>query len=456
MKVKYGRLAAAIVILLAIPAIWASVVTLSFENSGRMCKGAVISGIRVGGLSKAEAKSVVQDWARAKLKDTITLTAMDRRWKGTASDFGAQVKWQEAVEKAYGIGRNGSFIDRMFSVLLSDSIGKNMDANIIVKEPVLKKNIRKIARIIDQPHKDARLTNSGGCLQVVQDSCGIKLDRAKAIRQLKNAIINEKTHVALPVTVDRPDVTAGDAAGINTLLASYTTSFNSGRADRSYNLLLASRAINGVILKPNQVFSYNDTVGPRVESKGYRNSPIFVKGKLEDGIGGGICQVSSTLYNAVLLSGMRVLQRSHHSRTVVYVPPGLDATVAYGSRDFKFRNTNSSAVAVLARIGRSHLTIQIYGSACDKKNIDIYTGDKEYAPFGEETVVDNTLAPGVKKVTDKGSRGVRVTVYRKIFRPNGTAVTQTVSRDIYQPQNKVWSIGPRQKKADDVSLEKKL
>ena len=118
--------------------------------------------------------------------------------------------------------------------------------------------------------------------------------------------------------------------------------------------------------------------------------------------------------------------------------------MSYGSRDFRFRNTNSSAIGLLARIGKSHLTIQIYGSARDKKNIDIYTDDLEYSPFGEETIVDNTLSPGTRKVTDKGSRGVKVTVYRKINKADGSFVTQLVSRDRYPAQNKIWSVGPQQ------------
>ena len=262
MKTKYGRLAAAIIVILAVPAIWATMSTLSFAKSDRMCKGVVISGIRVGGLSKDEANSVVRDWARARVRNTITLTALGKRWNGTAADFGAKVKWQNAVNSAYGIGRSGNFVSRMLCVLTPDSIGKNIDTQIVVVLPTLKKNIKKIARTIDEPHKDAKLNNAGGVLQVEQDSCGIKVDRQQAEKMVANALINEKTQVALPIEADRPDVTAKDAAEIDTVLATFTTSFNPGRADRTHNLTLASRAINGIILKQGQVFSYNDAVGP--------------------------------------------------------------------------------------------------------------------------------------------------------------------------------------------------
>ena len=203
-------------------------------------------------------------------------------------------------------------------------------------------------------------------------------------------------------------MTAADAAGIDTLLSRFSTHFNSGKFDRTHNLTLAARALNGVILKPGQRFSYNDIVGPRAMGRGFRNAIIFVKGKQEPGLGGGICQVSSTLYNTVLLAGLKVIERSHHSRTVVYVPPGRDATVAYGLRDFRFVNSNSSPICVMSGVAGSRLTIDIYGSAADKKDISITTSESRRVPAGREIVVDDSLRPGQRKIIEKGSSGVSV------------------------------------------------
>lgn len=454
MNTKSGKLAAIIFAVLAVPATWAIISTLSFAKSDRICKGVVVSGIHVGGLSRNEAQTKLRDWSRTRARSTITITALDKRWSGTLADFGGCIKWQDAAGEAYLIGRSGNLISRAICVLTSGGNGKKIEAPVAVSSPILKETIKKIAKAVDAPHVDARLLVVAGEIRIKQDSCGIKVDKVRSQRIVVNALIHGKTNAALSVKADKPDVTAKDAAGIDTLLASFTTSFNPSRTDRTHNLTLASRAVNGTILNSGQVFSYNDTVGPRLEGRGFRNSPIFVKGKLEDGLGGGICQVSSTLYNVVLMTGLKVLERSPHSRTVPYVPPGRDATVAYGARDFRFENTNSSAIGVLSHVSGSHLRVDVYGSARDKKNIEILIGNLKYSPFDTCDETDPTLAPGAKKVLDKGSRGVNVTVYTRVNKSDGTHITNIVSRDRYPAQNKIWGVGPS-KKIDAVSVASK-
>jgi len=163
---------------------------------------------------------------------------------------------------------------------------------------------------------------------------------------------------------------------------------------------------------------------------------------MEEGLGGGTCQVSSTLYNAVLLAGLDVLQRGHHSRTVPYVPPGLDATVAYGLVDFKFRNSNSAPIALISTIRGSRLTVDIYGSPADKKKIKVYSVRSRRIPARAKTVVDKSLAPGVRKLVEPASAGVSATVYREITNPDGTVTKEVVSRDRYAPQDAIIAVGP--------------
>ena len=118
----------------------------------------------------------------------------------------------------------------------------------------------------------------------------------------------------------------------------YTTWYKVYEVDRTHNLTKAANIINGVMVKPGQVFTFNQTVGPRTGVTGYRDALIIVGDRFEPGTGGGICQVSSTLYNAVLLAGLEIVERYNHGLAVAYIPPGLDATVAYGLQDFRFRN----------------------------------------------------------------------------------------------------------------------
>jgi vancomycin resistance protein YoaR len=456
---KFGasRKAGVIALIIAVPIIAAIVITLSFSAGDRVCKGVAVSGISLGGLTREQANQKLRSLAEKRSGRRITLTALDTRWSGKFADFGAQVKWKDSADRAFAVGRKGNIFNRVICVLTSKGSGKRFKAEIAVNDARIEKTITKIARAVNRPHADAKIKVIDGRLDVKQDSMGIKIDEQSAKRTIANALHAGKMVVALPIVADKPDITADDARKINTLLARFTTPFNPGKRDRSHNLLLAANSIDGIIIKPGEEFSYNKVVGPRDLDRGFKNAPIFVKGKLEPGVGGGICQVSTTLYNAVLLAGMHIVERHPHSRTVPYVRPGRDATVAYGLRDFKFTNSNKSPICLLSDIRRGNLTVDIYGSADDKKTIKIFTGAVTYSPpKPDKSVIDPTVAPGT--VIDKGSRGVSVTVYRKVLQPDGTAVTDIVSKDRYPAQPKLIAMGrvvaeTKPAEASDVALQ---
>jgi vancomycin resistance protein YoaR len=148
----------------------------------------------------------------------------------------------------------------------------------------------------------------------------------------------------------------------------------------------------------------------------------------------------------VLLAGLKPLERHRHSRTVPYVIPGRDATVAYGVRDFRFENINSSPICILTDVKGCRLTIDIYGAADDRKIVKVFTSRPRYSGVaGRKTVIDPTLPPGTRKITDKGARGVSAVVYRTITNADGEAVTGVVSRDRYPGQAVVVAVGPKVK-----------
>ena len=142
-------------------------------------------------------------------------------------------------------------------------------------------------------------------------------------------------------------------------MAVYSTKYNSGSINRTYNLKRASDLINWVVVAPGETFSFNATVGPASKRQGFLLAEIFVRGRKEQGYGGGICQVSSTLYNAADEAGLTIVERHSHSRRVGYVAKGRDATTSYGGYDFKFRNDNDFPVVIGSQAGKNRLTIRI-------------------------------------------------------------------------------------------------
>jgi vancomycin resistance protein YoaR len=193
---------------------------------------------------------------------------------------------------------------------------------------------------------------------------------------------------------------------VDTVLGSFTTRFPAWRRERTTNIRIAANKVDGTVIKPGEDFSYNKIVGPRSKEFGFKDAPIFVRGKLVPGTGGGICQLSSTIYNAVLLSNLKIVERSNHSSTVPYVSLGRDATVAYGLLDFRFRNSTSTPIYISSRMSGSYLHVDIYGASKDKTDVDVV-------------------------VEKKGA--LKANVYRVVKQDGKIISRELVSRDRYRP-----------------------
>lgn len=426
---------------IAVCALVVVTLTLRFRASDVICRGVKVASVEVGGLSKDQAGRAVQDWARKQAGRNITLVALDRRWSGALSDMGVRIDWQRSIEQAYLLGRSDFSLSSIMCVLTSGGAGKNIAPRVLVDHSRLEKTLRKVAQAVNVPHKDARLKIVDSKLEIQQDVVGLQLNEKAALKSVSKGVESGQSIVRLPVIPDQPEVTARDAAGIKTLLASFSTPFNRGKVGRTHNLTLAAKSIDGTIIKPGGVFSVNDTVGPRLAGRGYRIAQIFVKGKLEDGLGGGVCQVSSTLFNAVLLTGLTIKERAPHSQVVPYVTPGRDATVAYGHTDFRFQNSAQHPIGIIADVQGSRLVVQIYGSESDKKEVSLSTSVVKRFDSGAKTVVDASLPEGHKQVVTKGAQGLQVILHRKFKAADGADASDSF-RSTYRPLATLYAVGP--------------
>jgi vancomycin resistance protein YoaR len=296
--------------------------------------------------------------------------------------------------------------------------------------------------VVTRPATSARLRLVGGVPQVAPDSPGLTLDVAASVPIVSRAVLAEQSDpLALPMVSSPPTVAAADATGITDEIARFQTLF-SERGNRRTNLVLACARINGTIVKPGGVFSYNETVGPRVAEAGFRMAPVIVRGRMEPGMGGGICQVSSTLYNAAMLAGMGTVARSHHAFPVHYLPPGRDATVAYGSIDLKVRNTTDGAVGFLADASDGRVTIRVFGTPVPGRAVSIErTGVSSWAA-PVRTVSDPSLPAGKSVVRDRGHAGHRVSVWRIVREGGRTVKRELLSRDTYRAFPRIIARGP--------------
>lgn len=200
--------------------------------------------------------------------------------------------------------------------------------------------------------------------QIIEGKQGSTLDRHEfKIRFLDAFYKGEEVQLEAPVKAVEPRVSAALLQEISKRrLGSYSTQFNAANKERTINIALSAQAINGTVIFPGEVFSFNKIVGERTKERGYQRAPVIVRGEFSEDIGGGICQVSSTLFNAADQNGIQMIERYTHSRRVPYVPAGRDATVSWWGPDFSFKNLYNEPIVIRSRISKGNLTIEIYTS----------------------------------------------------------------------------------------------
>ena len=249
----------------------------------------------------------------------------------------------------------------------------------------------------------------------------------------------------IPLKVTYPSVSTNDigSEAFPDLLSSFRTSFTSSNSNRSTNIRLCSEKINGTVLMPGETFSFNQVVGKRTPEAGFKPATAYSGGKVVQEYGGGICQVSSTLYNAVLYANLEITERTNHGYKPSYVDPGLDATVSWGGPDFKFTNNRDYPIRIVCDTSNKILNIYIYGLKRDT-DYKVVLDAQYVSTVNFKTVYqkDSSLASGQSRVIQSGSNGCKTATYKYLYDSNGTLVSsECISRDTYNPHNKIVAVG---------------
>lgn len=301
-------------------------------------------------------------------------------------------------------------------------------------------DIEKIHNEVYKEPQDATYTVNP--YKITASQTGI--DFEISMEEAKNQIAENKETYTIKLKTLYPNVTTDSigAEAFPDLLATYTTNYSSSNANRSNNVALATSKINGTVLMPGEVFSYNGTVGKRTIAAGFKEAGAYVNGKTVNEVGGGICQVSSTLYNSVLRANLEIVARTNHMFTVGYVPIGTDATVSWGGPDFKFKNNREYAIRIVATTHNKNVTIKIYGlkqeNDCNVEIVSYRTGTIGYKTTYTK---DSSLGAGQTKVIQGGSNGATSVAYR-ILKKDGVEVSkELLSRDTYSPHNQIIARG---------------
>lgn len=326
---------------------------------------------------------------------------------------------------------------------LNDISSKNETINIPVNnvgaEPI---NLDAIYKDIFKLPVDASYTTNP--YVVYPSSNG--LDFAISMEEAKAIISNQQDEYTIPLKITYPNVTTNQIGNeaFPELLSQFSTSFTSSGYNRSNNIILSSAKLNGLVLMPGEEFSYNQAVGQRTRAAGFREAGAYSNGKVVQEVGGGICQVSSTLYNAVLYANLEIVERTNHYFNPGYVKAGLDATVSWGGPDFRFRNNRNYPIRIVTDTSGKKLKVYIYGLKTDDDCTVVL--DPRYissVPYKTTYQNDASLATGETRVISSGSNGCKTATYKYVYDKNGTLISsECISRDTYSPHNKVVAVGP--------------
>lgn len=408
----------------------------------KISTGVFIENLAVGGYTKAQAKQMLASYEREKDREKIHIVHQDEKWTYTIAELGFYLAKDEVVEAAFNVGRQGNGWTKLSDRCATKLKSKTIPYVWLKDEKKAMAAIAPISEKVETPAIDASLTAVGDNLQLSPHSHGIAIDTAQFWHNITQVVMGDIKKEEIPLVLkDIPPnitTTAVENMGVNVLLSKFTTQFDQNLTNRVHNIQLAATSLENLLLPPNAEFSFNQATGPRTKTNGFREAPIIIDNQLASGVGGGICQVSSTLYNSVLLANLEIVERRRHSLQVNYVPVGMDATVADNYIDFKFKNNTDYYLLIKADIVEGNqLTIRIFGNNHYKKQVEVLRIIEEVFPPQVSYEIDPTLLQGEKIVKKEGKPGYRTKVMRIIREKGQVASEELISHDTYPAEERI-------------------
>lgn len=453
-------------------------------------KGVTIDGLDVGGKTEEEARLLVSQLALPKL-GTLVVSNGEKTAQLDMSSLVPNIDRNALVDQAILLGNSGTKAER-------DAEREQIAANgkVFASDPVydiapLKTDIERMAQELLIPAKDATIhiftkeeraeraqalasqspapttepetepnqrqaqeissNIPEGMIEYIESVPGSMVDPVELYQAIDQAVQNDTLDVTLaaPTKPVAPEKNIEDIEGTFTLIASTTSAFRGSYAapNRVFNITKGASLIDGHVLKPGEVFSFNDTLGPRNAAGGWKSAGAISEGLSVQEYGGGICQLSSTSFNSVLKADLKIIERYPHSWPLSYLPAGQDATISTGGPDFKFENNRDSDIVISASVNKNDntLTVSIYGAPI-KDNVTIKLNSKKVASISQppsEVATLKSMAPGTSRTIRPGRAGSRYETYKEYYNENGELIKSELAyKTTYRAISSVIEKGP--------------
>lgn len=327
--------------------------------------GVFIEGINVGGKTKDKALSLLsQKYNDTNKERNIIIKVMDKQYSLNFSELDIEYNYNEVINSAFNIHRNESILNKYKAI--KEPKNEELDLKYKYSNEKIDQIIKRMEEENNREAVDAEIVKAtSGDFIIKGESYGQTLDKNDVKEQIsKNMNIKGNGNIVINPKIKeiKPHITGDALRAIDTRISSFTTNFATSNDNRVTNITLAADAINGKVIMPGDSFSFNDVVGRRTAEKGYKPAKVIVGDKFIDDFGGGVCQVSSTLYNAIMRANISSTERTHHTIASSYVPMGMDATVDFGNIDYKFKNTLNYPIYIEAAVENKNITFNVYSN----------------------------------------------------------------------------------------------
>lgn len=378
--------------------------------------------------------------ARAYLRESIELRVGSVRFARSRAALGVRVDL-EALEALLRAAHDERSPLRRFHVQERGDLPLSLQIPARLEGNQAAQWLSGIGDQVFQRARDARVDLRSG--KLLPEKPGVALDLHGTLDELASAVLHGRRQLSARIL--KRSVTRTRAAleklDFSTVLGSFESRYNGLDADRTFNLRVAARHVDGVVLMPGEVFDFNRLVGERSEANGFRPAPVIADGELTDGVGGGTCQIAGTLHAAVFFAGMQFLERYPHTRPSSYLKLGLDATVWFPKLNFKFRNDSRHPVAVGVEVAGGRVRAELRGPKQAQREVTFVRRIEKIAPYREETRADDSLPAGVKVLAQRGVAGFEVTSFRLIRAPGSERWVRERRHDVYPPTTQIWHVG---------------
>lgn len=415
-----------------------------------------VDQVGLGGKTLLQAEEILNRMEAAQLSKSVSIRYDDGAYTQSSSFTYEQLGYFAEKEKLLAdlkrlLNGDANFLKRFIQYKKIENSRADYSLNYSIHYDKFLKAMAIFDDSSLKPPVDAKYSITKGKVSILKEVNGYIFDKDALYKEL--LANRELASFKLAPKAVKPNVTAEqlESQGIKEMISSFTTKFDSGNVPRSSNIRLAAKIIDGTILAPGGVFSFNGVVGERTRERGFQEAGVYINGRVDTGIGGGICQVSTTLYNAVLFANLEVLERSNHSLTVPYVPLSRDAAVSWGAQDFKFRNNTEYYIYIRSVATAYTITFELYSTKSDTKvELESKTISKTSAPV--IYIDDASIEFGQEHVMEKGHDGYQSQLTKKVYLGDSLVSAEVISKDKYQTSVQVVKRGTKIITIDDMDI----